>query len=267
MDPMGDRMKRYEAATRYVLPPRTYTVVRVDGRAFHTYTRGLPRPFCPRFADAMDAVARALCEQMSGSELAYVQSDEASVVLTDFRAHGTQPWFGGSVQKIASVAASIATAAFPRVVTNPNGPDRVATFDARVFTIPSSVEVVNYLVFRQRDATRNSILSAGAHHLGDKACHGRDTDEIQELMFQRKAVNWNDYPARFKRGRLLLPVKRMEPVLYTDRRTGEVKTTEAVERTRWEVLDPTPIFTREPEVLRAALPPLPALEAPAGAPS
>src|SRR5690242_17305079 len=96
---LGDRMKEYEWAYRYVLPRRTYTILRVDGRAFHNLTKGLDRPYDERFMDIMDTVAYELCQEIQGARLAYVQSDEISVLYTDFDAPGTQAWFGGVLAK------------------------------------------------------------------------------------------------------------------------------------------------------------------------
>src|SRR5690348_11584910 len=150
-------MKRdYENRTRLLLPRRTYTLIRVDGKAFHTYTRGCARPYDLDLMADMDATAVALCRQVAGARLAFVRSDEISLLLTDFGTAQTDAWFEGSVQKMASVSASIATAAFNRsrltrmereawMETDP------ALFDSRVWTIPERGEVFNYFVWRQQD--------------------------------------------------------------------------------------------------------------------
>src|SRR5262249_28462896 len=147
--------KRYERATRTVLPRRTYTLLRVDGRAFHSYLRDAARPYDLEFMADLDTVAAELCREIPGTVFAYVQSDEISVLTVDFDSTGTQPWFDGEVQKMVSLSAAIATAAL-----NARRPGRPATFDARVFTIADPVEVANYFVWRQRDAVRNSIAMA-----------------------------------------------------------------------------------------------------------
>ena len=147
-DPLGDRMKRdYESRTRYTLPRRTYTLLRADGKSFHTYTKHCARPFDTELMADMDAAALALCEMCDGARLAFVQSDEISVLLTDFEHPQTEAWFDGGVQKIASVAASIATAHFnaARAKRGDNRTDTLAFFDCRVWTIPSRTEVANYL--------------------------------------------------------------------------------------------------------------------------
>ena len=195
-DPYGERMKAYEKATQTVLPPRTYTIIRVDGRAFHTYLREAAKPFDPRVIEAMDLTAQGLLAAMSGSRFAYTQSDEISVLLTDLDPQ-SQPWFGGEVQKLASVAASLATAAF----NNHYGGLRVATFDARAYTIPSRIEVANYFMWRQKDAIRNAISMAAQAEFSQKELHGKNTDEMQELLFQERGINFkNRYTDRERRG-------------------------------------------------------------------
>jgi tRNA(His) guanylyltransferase len=240
-DALGDRMKSYyEDRTRYKLPRRTYTIVRVDGKAFHTYTRGLDRPYDERLMLDLGETARFLCEQVAGVRLAYQQSDEISLLMTDLATDTTQAWFDGGVQKICSVTASLATARFNRL--RPNG--ALALFDSRVFTIPDPVEVANYLVWRQQDATRNSIMAAGQAHFSRSRLHGLSTNQVQELLFQEAGVNWNDYDPRFKRGTAVTPRVVVDDVRYTDKRSGEERVAAGVERRVWDVAAP-PVFTQD----------------------
>src|SRR5690349_7226055 len=109
-DALGDRMKDYEAASRFLLPRRAYTIIRVDGRAFHGYLRDADKPFDYPFMLDMGEVAKVLCEEISGAVFAYHQSDEISVLVQDFDSPGTQPWFGGVLAKVVSMSAAIATA-------------------------------------------------------------------------------------------------------------------------------------------------------------
>lgn len=153
-DSLGDRMKRHEQATKTALPRRAYTLIRADGRAFHNYLRGADKPFDFGFMADMGEIAKALCEEVSGTVFAYTQSDEISLLVTDFGSAGTQPWFGGEVQKIVSTVAAVATAALCARRA------KAATFDARVFTVADPREVGNYFIWRQRDAVRNSISMA-----------------------------------------------------------------------------------------------------------
>jgi len=198
-DSLGDRMKEfYENRTRYVLPRKTYTIIRIDGKAFHTYTRGLERPFDIKLIEDMDETACYLCKNIQGAKFAFVQSDEISVLLTDFEKITTDAWFDGNIQKIASISASLATAKF-----NELRPNKLALFDSRVFTIPSSVEVENYFIWRQQDTVRNSISSVAQYLYSSKQLFGKNTDEMQEMCFQ-KGINWNDYDPKLKRGRLII---------------------------------------------------------------
>lgn len=255
---LGDRMKGHEQATRSVLPRRTYTVCRVDGRAFHSFLRHADKPFDDAVMAAMDSVAEALCAEMSGAVLAYTQSDECSVLLTDFGSHGTQPWFAGVVQKMASIAASTATVAFNKGYGF-SYDDAFATFDARVFTIPDPVEVANYFLWRQRDAVRNSISMAAQAKFSHKSLHGVGTGQMQELLWQEHGINWNDYPDGCKRGRVTVRKSGEREVSYTDRRTQEPVTTLAM-RSWWETTA-APHFTADPGGFLADLiPPLPSLQ-------
>lgn len=250
---LGDRMKAYEAAHRAVLPRRTYTLLRLDGRAFHSYLRGCKRPFDEQFMADMDAVAEALCAEISGAAFAYTQSDEISILLTDFASLGTQPWFGGVVAKVLSVSASLATA-----VLNERRPGKRALFDARVFTLADPVEVANYVIWRQRDAVRNSISMAAQARFSHRRLHGVSSGEMQELLFTEAGVNWNDYPAGCKRGRVTVRQVGERPVEYVDRRTNETVSTSAV-RSWWET-SAAPQFTAESGGwLASAIPALPTL--------
>lgn len=210
MDSFGDRMKRqYEDRTRYYLPRRTYTIVRIDGKCFHAYTKGMKRPYDEKFNEAMDKTANYVMTQMDGSKLAYTQSDEISILLTDFENEDTQAWFDGNLQKIVSISASAATAYFSRTpistIVNLEPSLKVtkhALFDARVFTITDPNEVANYFVWRTRDAIRNSINMLGQHYFSHARLHGKNTSEVQDMLVKEALINWNDQPARFKTGSL-----------------------------------------------------------------
>jgi tRNA(His) 5'-end guanylyltransferase len=252
---IGDRMKRYEVTTRTLLPRRTYTVLRVDGRAFHSYLRGAAKPFDEPFMADMDAVAEALCAEIAGARFAYTQSDEISILATDFGSHNTEPWFGGVVAKQLSIAASLATA-----VLNERRPGSRALFDARVFTISDPVEVANYFLWRQRDAVRNSISMAAQAHFPHKRLHGVNGGGMQELLWSEAGVNWNDYPDGCKRGRVAVRRVGERETTFTHKRTRELRTVVAM-RSWWES-SPAPHFTTEPDGwLAQVVPPLPILTA------
>lgn len=248
-DALGARMKeRYEKRASTSLPARTYTVIRLDGKAFHTYTRGLERPYDQQLMDAIAETAQYLCEQIAGTRFAYAQSDEISLLLTDFATIATQAWFDGVVQKIVSVSASIATARF-----NQLRPGRLAFFDSRAFTIPDPVEVANYFVWRQKDATRNSISMAAQAHFSHRQLHGKSSGEMQEMLWSEHGVNWNDHDPRFKRGTVITPELTVGSVSYLDRRSGTTMVAEDVERRVWTIA-PAPIFTRDAEFIATNIP-------------
>ncbi|MER6183031.1 tRNA(His) guanylyltransferase Thg1 family protein [Streptomyces sp. NPDC001652] len=253
---LGDRMKEYEAVQRAVLPRRAYTLLRLDIRAAHTYLRGAVCPFDEEFMADMDAVAEAVCAEISGTAFSYTQSDEISLLITDFATIQTQPWFGGVVAKQVSISAALATA-----VLNERRPGKRALFDSRVFTIADPVEVANYFLWRQRDAVRNSISMAAQARFPHKRLHGLNGDQMQELLFAEADINWNDYPAGCKRGRVALRRTGEQAVEYVDKRSGETVSTTAV-RSWWET-GPAPHFTTKPDGwLAETIPAMPSLHAP-----
>lgn len=235
-DDLGNRMKDfYESRTRYKLPRRTYTIIRIDGKAFHTYTRGLVRPFDEKLTQDMNEVAKFLCEEIQGAKFAYVQSDEISILLTDFDKLNTDAWFDGNIQKMVSVSASIATAKF-----NELRPSKMAFFDSRVFTMPNYMEVANYFVWRQQDAVRNSIQSVAQSLYSDKELLKKSTSEMQDMCFD-KGLNWNDLNPMYKRGRLI------------EKDTIEVNEPVSHNKSIWNVTIP-PIFTKQREYLIDLIP-------------
>lgn len=255
-DPLGDRMKRdYEDRTRYALPRRTYTLLRVDGKSFHTYTKHCERPFDRGLMADMDAAALALCENIDGAKLAFVQSDEISVLITDFASQHTEAWFDGNLQKIASVSASIATAHFNAARAKRGvATDKVAYFDCRVWTIPVQIEVLNYFLWRQNDATRNSISMTAQAHFSHNLLQGKKSAQLQEMLWQERGINWNDLPTGFKRGRVIERVATTGDIVYTDNRTGQVCQAENVLRYCWQIDEEPPIFSQSHEWLLARIP-------------
>lgn len=228
-DSLGDRMKgQYEDRTRYLLPRRTYTMIRVDGKSFHTYTKDLKRPFDDLFILCMDTAALAIVTEIQGAELAFVQSDEISVLLTDFANIDTCAAFDGNLQKICSVSASAATMAFNDTARDV-GLRPTAIFDSRVFTIPDPVEVENYFIWRQKDAERNSIQSVAQFNATQKELHGKNIAEQHDII-HAAGDNWNNYPGGCKRGRV---------VVYNNE--------------EWAIEVP-PVFTKEREWLTSRIP-------------
>lgn len=285
-DALGDRMKDfYEDRTRHKLARRTNTIIRIDGKSFHTYTRGLTRPFDQGLMEDMDKTTEFLCQSIQGAKLGYVQSDEISILLTDYDEITTDAWFDGNLQKMASIAASLATAKFNQLrmerassvylVDDKGEPHRtlhlgeiknskLAMFDARVFQIPYQEEVINYFIWRQKDATRNSISSVAQSLYSPKELHGKKTDEMQEMIFQ-KGINWNDYTPREKRGSVIRKFQetfvRNEELLgvstMSDGSASVSMQGETYTRSKWKADTETPIFSQEKDYLRLLMPSTP----------
>lgn len=199
-DSLGDRMKLYEKAHKYVLSPRTPIIVRVDGKSFHSYTKGL-KSFDPALMDMMDRAATEICKQVSGAQIAYVQSDEISILIHYYKKFNSQPYFDNELQKLASVTASIAAATATMESAKVFGKIKPAVFDSRVFTLPED-DVCNYFLWRQQDWTRNSVQMLTRSLYSHKECNNKNNSELQEMCFQ-KGSNWNDLPTSHKRGRCI----------------------------------------------------------------
>ncbi len=193
-DSLGNRMKGYEQAFQTILPRRMPVIIRLDGKAFHSLTKHLKKPYDQLFANTMIQTAFYLCEEIQGSEVAYIQSDEISILLHNYKNHTTQPWFANEIQKMVSVSASLAAAKFNNI--NINCP--LACFDSRVFILPEA-EVCNYFVWRQQDAVRNSIQGLSQSLYSHKELMHKNTKHMQEMCFQ-KGHNWNDLSDQQKRG-------------------------------------------------------------------
>lgn len=213
-DSLGDRMKGYEAVTQSDLMRRTPVVIRIDGRSFHTFTKCLKdldpsladTPFSKIMHTVMLSTTRHLVESIQNCSIGYTQSDEISLILKDWDEFETQQWFGGNVQKITSVSASIATAAFNYAFGEFRPPYSFldcAQFDSRVYNLPHA-EVTNYLIWRQQDASRNSVQMLGRFYFSQKQMHGKNNSQIQDMLMQEHNVNWNDIPTWMKRGSCVL---------------------------------------------------------------
>ena len=217
-DSLGDRMKNYESRFRFYLPRRAYTMIRLDGKAFHSYTKNLDKPFDLDFVEDMIKTTKYLCENIQGCKMGYVQSDEISLVLTDFDDIATEAWFDGNIQKICSVSASMATAKFNKLRLT----SVLANFDSRVWSISDPWEVFNTILWRQQDATRNSIQMIAHELASHNECQNKNSSELQELIFS-KGENYNDYATHLKRGTFVYKtengwvVDKQMPILTQDR--------------------------------------------------
>lgn len=251
---IADRMKGYENISRIYLTKRCPVIIRIDGKTFHSFTRGFKRPFDTALMDAMAETAKYLCDNITGCKLAYTQSDEISLLLTDYETTETAPWFENNLQKLVSVSASMATLAFNKsfaqkyaalasqtpddkeyLSTLSKAVNKGATFDSRAFVLPRD-EVANYFIWRQQDATRNSILMVAQSLYTHKEIQGIKCDALQDKMFVERGVNWNDFPTRQKRGTCVI------------RRTVVQN---GAERRRFVIDDDIPIFTKNRDYINA----------------
>lgn len=198
-DNLGDRMKYYEQRLSLSLLKGIPILARVDGRAFHSFTKGLERPYDKRLSDLMIDTTKFLVKE-TNARCGYVQSDEISLVWLAENQE-SEIFFNGKLLKICSIVGSLATAWFNNQLGNyiPEKASQLPIFDSRVWEIPVYQEAVNYFIWREQDATRNSIQMAAQNFYSHKELHGKNSSELQELLFD-KGVNWNDYPNFFKRG-------------------------------------------------------------------
>jgi tRNA(His) 5'-end guanylyltransferase len=237
-DSLGDRIKSYEDCYRFHLPIRTPVILRIDGKAFHTYTKGLKRPVDENLVEVMNLTAEYLCENVQGTQLAYVQSDEISLLLVNYKSLDSQSWYDNNLQKMVSVSAGLASAKFTEQSHKIFGETRLAIFDSRAFVVPRE-EVTNHFLWRQQDATRNSVQMLARSLYSHKACENLNNSQLQELIFQ-KGFNWNDCPTSQKRGRCLIK-------LTYDWQGFNPKTQETIttQRSGWKVDNEIPIFSQD----------------------
>lgn len=254
-DTLGNRMKGYEIAARSVLPNRMPVIVRVDGKAFHTYTRQCRRPFDDGLSRVMQLTAMELCKQLQGAQIAYVQSDEISVLLHSYKKFASEAWFDNQVQKMTSVAAGIASAYFSvnsyliwgaGMEMHPDTDTiqyvRPAVFDARAFVLPES-EVCNYFLWRQQDATRNSVQMLARSMYSHKECDNKNVNELR-AMCREKKVGWDELATYRKHGACIVK-KQVSAVMPL--------TAESFIRTSWDIDLDIPVFSQDREYINRLL--------------
>jgi tRNA(His) 5'-end guanylyltransferase len=247
-DSLGDRMKSYEACYNMKMPRRLPAVLRVDGKAFHSMVKRwkCEKPFDQNLVGAMQETALHLCQNISGAVLGYVQSDEISIVLRNDQTIHTQPWFDNKVQKIASVSASLATAAFNNAfkycMVGADDINQHAVFDCRVWVMPQD-EVQNYMVWRQQDASRNSVSMLARGHFSHKQVQGKNVNQMQDMLMLEKGINWNDLDTCLKRGTCII------------KKSAELKTPsgDAFFRDKWHIDKEIPVFTQLPDYVKSRL--------------
>lgn len=199
MDSLGDRMKAYEKRYAHIALPMLPVLARIDGRSFSKFTAGLKKPYDERMSQLMIDVTKFLVEQ-TNARCGYTQSDEISLVwMTDDP--DSEIFFGGKLLKMTSVAGSLATAYFNKLLPEriPEKGSLLPVFDNRVWEVPVEFEVTNYFIWREQDAVRNSIQGAARSVYSHNECLNKNTSELQDMLWS-KGINWNNYPSYFKRG-------------------------------------------------------------------
>lgn len=266
---IGARMKAYENCYRIYLPKRQAVIVRIDGRAFHSFTKSFNRPYDALFASCMWNTTRQLCENISGCVFGYTQSDEISLVLVDYKNINTEPWFGNNLQKIVSISASMATYFFKKIFEEAIRDEylnwyttgtvndekekllnqhtqaynnKLCVFDARAFIIPRE-EVSNYIYWRQLDCVRNSIQLAGQAYFSHKQLQNKNCDQIQEMLWQEHQVNWSKYPTWFKNG---VAIYKQPREIYHKNEDG---TQSFIVRDKWTIGLEMPMVSQNPDFI------------------
>lgn len=197
---IGTRMKGYEDSTRFL--PTLPIVIRIDGKKFSRWTRGLPKPYSSEFIELMIRTTGELVKQ-TNARIGYTQSDEITLVLQAAGKHNSEVFFDGRIQKIISVTASIATAVFndlrPQILPNYVGYGP-AFFDARAFVVPSRHEAANAVLWRELDATKNAISMMAQSKYSHAQLKYVNTSQMQEMLWKDHNINFNDLSRRFRRG-------------------------------------------------------------------
>lgn len=228
---LGERMKSYEKPWDNSFQNENYVIMRLDGNAFHTYTRKLERPYDYDFVNHMNAVAEAICKKIPGSKFAFTQSDETSILIKPLRDENNpdgNTFFSGRVAKISSLSAGLASATLARLRPE----QEIPLFDARIFSLPTAEEVESYFIWRQRDTIKNSVMSVARSQFSHKKLQGKKRDEVLAEL-KAHGHDWNEYNDDVKYGRLTQTVKVDSVITYTHSKTKEVHT-EPVVRNAWQ---------------------------------
>lgn len=262
---LAARMKDfYENPAKTQLLRRMPVAIRLDGKAFHTFTRGFQKPFDPVLMDTMQRTMKYLCENIQGCIFGYTQSDEITLILTDYQKLTSEAWFNYEVQKMASVSASMATVAFnkyfseniikynsthdPLIEGNKrlieryvNAAEKGAMFDARCFNIPKE-EVTNLIYWRQLDATRNSIQMVGQACFSHAKLKDKTCNDIQDMLMTQCGINWNDFTIPCKRGTACIKIEEKETIKEPNVYFGEQIGERIIVRRKWKIDYEIPIF-------------------------
>jgi tRNA(His) 5'-end guanylyltransferase len=257
-DKMGDRLKsNYENRTKTFLTRRSYHFIRLDGKAFHTYTKNCKRPYDLELMEDMDLTAKYILERVQGAKCAFVQSDEITILFTDNDSINTEMFFDGNIQKIVSTTASMAGAKFnqrrmKRLGRVLEDDEPLAAFDSRVFTVPDFGEVPNIIIWRQLDAIKNSVQMVAQANFSHNECQNKHTDELKQMLIDQKGVNWKDCPMGFQRGRFIQKEEYVVEAGTTVNKKGKTITVPEHTRNHWVVKE-SPDFLVDRDIIYALI--------------
>lgn len=260
-DDLGNRMKQYEQVPKTKLIRRMPVVIRIDGKAFHTFTRGFKKPFDELLIETMQETTKYLCEHIQGCVLGYTQSDEITLILVDYKKLDSSSWYDSEVQKMCSISASMATMAFNRIFGDKvytycqeayddlaymealnKSIDKGAMFDSRCFNIPKE-EVTNCIYWRQLDASRNSIQMLAQANFPHKELQNKSCNNLQDMLVIQKSINWNDLPTHKKRGSCIVK-NLVELERHEDKAVGTCRDF-SVPESVWIIDKDIPVFKGE----------------------
>lgn len=249
---LGERMKKYESVTNTKLIPNMDTVIRLDGRSFSKFTKRFKKPFDDYFVNMMNLTTKYLCENLQNVKFGFVQSDEISLYITDLSSYEDSLPFDGKIQKLVSISSSLASSYFAMLLMDYeinvegkpitdviSGGRKLPVFDSRVFQLPNFNELKNCFIWRQRDCVKNSISSVGQFYFSTSELKNKNTNEVQDMLFNIKGVNWNDFNVGLKRGRMVTKhclINNKDKIRY-NKIVGETLSDSDVIRNEWVIED------------------------------
>lgn len=280
-DTLKDKCEYFRSLTDYKLTPNSYVIAMLDGRSFSKLIKNnFEKPFDKDFVEMMNNTAKFLCENVQGCKFAYTQSDEISLLITDFDTPDTDAAFGYRICKLQSILASLATSEFNRHLikyqleqTN-TGDDyrfenvidkinkvKLAQFDCKVWTVPDYNTAFCHFLWRQNDCIRNSKQQTAQTYLSHKELMGKQTDEQIEMLKAEKGIDWNTFEPGLKYGRLIYKERRLFKHLVMDTETAGLDgvsmtglTEQEYIRSVWSVFPATPFGVDENNVIRTLIP-------------
>lgn len=250
----GDRMKSFEVVDKKYLFKEQPVIIRVDGKAFHTYCKGFEKPYDMRLSKIMWQTAKYLCENIQNVEIAYTQSDEISLFLSAYKEEKTQLWFGGNVEKMVSISAGMAVVGFNQERLKGDLCRTWALFDSRAYNVPKD-EVINYFIWRQKDCMRNFVQAVARNHFSQRQLNNQNVPAMKKML-EEKGVNLSDYPDAYARGVCFYRTQRDIPVDWDEieREKGitlpdHIKKEKVALRSFYEFDEHVPYFTDEREYI------------------